>query len=558
MNHRMPPNPDLEALPTELHALYGALTQDGAAWRRESPDPQPRLDAFVRDLAARPAPGTIEIVLDGDTIPLRTPPGPRAPHPHPHRARRRGLLAVAAMAAVVALLVALFATMLPPRQIHPGPTPSSSPSPAQSPSPHGTATPAITAGPSGVWQALTALTYSSPTLPGGGPAIAPSNPLVVYEPVPPIRGQQASLRRTEDGGKSWVELSLPSTSSTKLNWFGVLVSPLDARSIILVAEADNPSACPPATGFPRGFARPGSGIGPCVFNYASTDAGSHWQPLNVGVNMGIGLPVDTANSGLIAQGTRLYATGTQTCAGEKSMLCTRILTSTDSGASWAPIDRQITTDASQYICDWAATPRGETVFAAAGAEGVEGCSYYPRSLTLWRSDDHGVTWARVGTLPAPNIRGLAATGGGTTPITLYANLPATVGTSVDNLGYTVPVLSDLPGDLRASTDGGKTWQQAPTAGIGGGLLPGAQPVGVLSNASLLMPFTAAGSADGGNPAYYAWAAGAGRWTLVASPDNLAAPRSVLVTPIGGHDVLWVVVPKGDTSSGEYDVYEYTI
>ncbi|HKS70885.1 MAG TPA: hypothetical protein VJQ45_10715, partial [Ktedonobacterales bacterium] len=123
MNHRMPPNPDLDALPVELHALYGALTEDGAAWRGESPDPQPRLDAFVRELAARPAPGTIEIELDGDTLPLTTQPGPRAPQPH--RARRRGLLAVAAMAAVVALLVALFATMLPPHQIHPGPTPSS-------------------------------------------------------------------------------------------------------------------------------------------------------------------------------------------------------------------------------------------------------------------------------------------------------------------------------------------------------------------------------------------------------------------------------------------------
>lgn len=554
MNHRAPPNPDLEALPVELHALYGALTEDGAAWRGESPDPKPRLEALVRELAARPAPGTIEIELDGDTVPLRAPPGPHAPHPH--RARR-GLLAVAAMAAVVALLVILFATMLPSRQIHPGPTPSSSPSP--SPTPHGTATLAITAGPSGTWQALGALTYSSPILPGGGPAIAPSNPLVVYEPAPPSAGRQASLRRTEDGGKSWVELSLPGTDSTTLNWLGVLVSPLDARRIILVGEANNPAACPPATTFPRGFTRPGSGIGPCVFNYASTDAGSHWQPLNVGVNMGIGLPVDAANPGLVAQGTRLYATGTESCAGEKSMLCTRILTSTDGGVSWVPIDRQIITGASQFVCDWTATPQGETVFAVAGAEGVEGCSYYPNSLTVWRSDDHGVTWARVGTLPAPNIRGLVATGGGdAAPITLYANMPATVGTSVDNLGYTVPVLSDVLGDLRASTDGGKTWQQAPAAGIGGGLLPGAQPAGVLSNGALLMPFTAAGSADGGNPAYYAWAAGAGRWTLIASSDGLAAPQSVLVMPIGGHDVLWVVVPKGDTGSGEYDVYAYTV
>ena len=568
MNSHTPPNPDLQELPAELHALYGALAEDGAAWRDETPALGPRLDAFARGLAASPTPGTVVTEPEDDaTIPLpgvqRTPPRDRSlasretetagEARHPHHDRRRGLLAVAAMAAVVALLAVLFHNLLPLRQINHGPTPSPSPSA----SPHGTATPALTPGPSGQWQSLDALTYGNAIIAGGGPAIAPSNPLVVYEPELPGPNRQASLHRTEDGGKSWVDLSVPFPAGAALGWFGAVVSPLDARTVYVMAEVNNPSSCPPATSYPRGSSGATSGSGPCVFNFMSTDAGSQWQPLNIGVGVGIGPSADAAKPSIVAQGTRLYATGADTyCFGEKSMICTRILTSTD-GVSWSVIDRFLTVDQNQFICDWAATPHGTTVFAVTGAENGEGCSYYPHSLSLWRTDNAGASWTRVGMLPTPNIRGLVATGGSGAPITLYANLPATVGTTTDNLDYPIPVLSDAPGDLQASTDGGKTWHSAPTAGIGGGLLPGAQPMGALSDGAVLMPFTRAGSANGGNPTFYAWAAGTGSWQLVASPDNIGAPQSLLVIPAGRRDTLWVVVPKGDATSGEYDVYEYT-
>ena len=560
-NHHTPPNPELEGLPAELHALYGALAVDGAAWRRETTDLGPRLDTFARELAARPAPNTVEIDLDGDSGTLPTVPSVRRAPLHdldrggrrPPRARpdrRRGLLAVAAMAAVVVLLIALFHNMLPSRQATHGPTP------LPSPSAHGTATAAITPGPHGQWRALSALNYASAVLPGGGPAIAPSNPQVVYEPVAPSAGHPAGMRRTEDGGKTWVTLALPYHGGNAIGWFGAVVSPLDARTVYLVIEVHNPASCPPPASYPRGASGATSGIGPCAFNYVSADAGSNWLPLNVSVNVGIGVAVDSAKPAVFAQGARLYANGADTgCTGEKSMICTRILTSTD-GVSWSAIDHYLTVDQSQFVCDWAATPQGSTVFAVTGANGVLGCSYHPHSLTLWRSDDVGTTWTRVGTLPTPNVTGLVATGGGIAPVTLYADLPATVGTSVDNLGYTNPVLSDAPGDLRASTDGGKSWQRAPTAGIGGGLLPGAQPLGVLSDGALLMPFTRAGSGDGSNPAFYAWMAGAGSWQRVAPQGGLAAPQSVLVIPIGGRDTLWVVTAEGDANAGTYRVYAY--
>jgi hypothetical protein len=553
MNSHTPPNHDLMELPTELHALYAALAEDGAQWRNEAAVPRPRLDAYVRELAAQPPLTTLEIELEDESGALATTRDSRRPVPphHSRRDRRRGLLAVAAMVAVVVLLAAVIHTMLPPRLGSRGPTPS----PSHTPSPTGTASVAVPVAPSGQWQSLNALTYSTKMLPGGGPAIAPSNPLVVYEPMLPASGQPASLRRTEDGGKSWVELPVPVSTGSNLDWFGAVVNPFDARTVYLVAEQRNPTSCPPSSAYPRGAT---SGIGPCVFNYVSTDAGSHWQRLAIGVTTAIGLGADTAKPGLLVQGTRLYATGADFgCSGEKNLICERILTSTD-GMSWVAIDHYLAVNQSQFICDWAATPQGSTVFAITGANGPLGCTYYPNQLTLWRSDDVGVNWTRVGALPTPNIRGFVAAGGGDAPITLYANLPATVGTSIDSYGYRNPVLSDAPSDLRASTDGGKTWQRAPSAGIGGGLKPDAQPVGVISDGALLMPFTAAGSNGGSNPTYYAWMAGAGRWQLAARPNGAAVPQSVLVIPVSGRDTFWVVtVSAGGASMGEYRVYEYT-
>ncbi|MFI5272894.1 MAG: hypothetical protein ACHQ4H_07680 [Ktedonobacterales bacterium] len=541
------PDPDFAMLPPPLQALYQTLERDGASWRTATPVAMPRLDQLVHELAARPEPGTLDVGLvdGGDTRPSALPTAPRRPiatGARRHADRRRGLVAVAGMAAVVALLALLFRNMLLVRQAAPHqPTPP----------PLSTATALSTAGPHGQWQALPALAYHSPASASGGPAIAPSNPLVVYEPSPAV-GHPATLRRTEDGGKQWTTLALPVNPNDKIVAFEAYASPLDPRTVFLMLDDESyPNGCLAVAAFTLAPAHATSGAGPCFLNYLSTDAGANWHPLLLGGAMAIRGDGNVAAPVVVAQDTRLYASATAVCAQELNTLCARIVTSTDGGLSWFPDDHQLAVNDSQMICDWAAAPSGTTLFAATAATG---CSRAPAALSLYRSDDAGLSWARVGRLPTANARGMVVSGGGDAPITLYINLPKTQSYTYDALGYRHPVVSDTAGDLKASSDGGKTWHSAPSAGIPQGLSPGAGPVGRLRDGSLLMPFSVYGNTRSDAAAYFAWSAGSARWRQVApAPQGSPGVQSVLVTTFGGGDTLWLVWSRAGDPGSEYDV-----
>src|SRR5262249_14052223 len=111
----------------------------------------------------------------------------------------------------------------------------------------------------------------------------------------------------------------------------------------------------------------------------------------------------------------------------------------------------------------------------------------------WRSDDAGIHWTRVGTLPTTNEHGIFTARRGTTKQPpLCAILPNATGYQDDRTGYPQPLISEAPSALKVHEDGGKTRQSGPSADTPPGLVMYYPACGVPSDGSMVIPRLAKG------------------------------------------------------------------
>ncbi len=352
------------------------------------------------------------------------------------------------------------------------------------------------------WTHVTALDDQAPYV-LTTPAIAPSNPNVVYEayrsPVDPI---VTDYRRSDDGGKTWHDLTFPVPGNTDHTYFTTFVSPLDPNTVFLQIFESDAAYCPADVQIKNTE----SGGIYCFIQYMSTDGGVNWQLQH--------LPFNATFIDLVRQqGTRLYQA--LQC---NDFSCTRVITSTDGGKTWNLADNAINSSG-QTVCEFDVTPTGSTVVAlAATACG----STLQQPIHLWLSNDAGATWHDNGTTPTPNPMGMAVTANGNQAEPLiYSDLAATTSIGTDKEGGKLPMFSALPSDVKVTADGGQTWQNAPAAGI-----PATQNVlrllGALHDGSILIecvpaPNNLQTNYDFQGSTYYTWKRGETNWQQLGNP-----------------------------------------
>ncbi len=483
-------------------------------------------------------PGTDQSATD---VVVSAPPRVRVDEPTAKRGqsgtRLRGFAAAVAMVATVAALIAVFINLAPGHK--PGTSVSGS-------APNNER---------GRWVDLTALDYNALEGANSLPVIAPTNPLVVYEAhaggSKPFDAHIAvsTMRRTDDGGKTWQNLPLP-VAADHVEALGVAVSPLNARTVFLDVFDFHGADCPADH---MQTSEGGPGTADCWLQYISVDAGQHW--VATVLPMAGTLTADASADGvpaiykgsLHALGNKLYAGFG--CAGPAGS-CTRLVTSSDGGLTWTFADAAIVS-AGGGTCDYATSPDGTTLFAVTSAKSCWLNEQGP--LTLWHSSDAGAHWTQAGTLPTPNDRGMLITQSKADgKQLLYAVLPRTTNMQTvkgSNLYPKVPVWSSDIADLKVSADGGTTWESAPNAGIPADLKPVNQygtmnMLGTLSDGSVVMEFIAKSASDdfaGGT--LFAWKRGDSAWRQLAPQYNNEFGSMIAVPGKGAgqQDTLYLVV-----------------
>lgn len=379
------------------------------------------------------------------------------------------------------------------------------------------------AGPHGKWVSVSALA-------GGVPAIAPSDPLVVYQ----VQGngpnddrKHVVLRRSDDGGATWHALSMPPLQAQEYPGdempiqYKLTPSPLDPHTVFLTVGVPYPMNCPtwPAGAMAYVGGRLASGYVQCTIVYRSADGGDRWTQLHLPVGGQLSFAIQMSNEPTFyAQGTRLYSYDlADTYRGIQS---DRLVRSDDGGATWQPIDAALHAQ-NQSALEYAPTPAGSTVFAVATPDGM-GPPY-----TVWRSDDAGASWHRVGPVP----------------FNVVSNMAVVPRHSGDPLLY-LATATQSPGSLSVQTafvvseDDGATWRQAPSAG-----LPASDVdpsiLGVLSDGSILARSPSPSPSGPTTFTLYAWKDGVTAWRPVTAP--ITADGILTVTSAGaGHDAIWAV------------------
>ncbi len=493
-------------------------------------------------------PGTDQSATDAG---VSAPPRVRMDEPSAKRGqlgtRFRGIAAAVAMVATVAALIAVFINLAPGR---------------------GSGTSSGTGGTDnerGRWVDLTALDYNTTFSANDVPAIAPTNPLVVYET---LAGnyqahEAATMRRTDDGGKTWHTLPLP-VAADHVGHLGVAVSSLNPRTVFLTVFDDNAGDCP--ANRTQQNTEAGGGNVYCWLQYTSVDGGQHWTVTNLPLANGTHAGVLTSGGSTGNSSATLQSLSGRLYAGFRCVnwSCTRLVTSADGGLTWQFADVPII-PLGGNTCDYAALGDGATLFALT----AKNCGDWRNAatqLTFWQSDDAGAHWAHAGTLPTPNERGMVLTKDTASgKQLLYAALPRTTGTSTDKMGGSYFTFSADTSDLKVSADGGKTWESAPSAGIPAGMKPlnygqgMAGMLGTLHDGSVVVEFISGAAQDnfaGGT--LFAWKRGDTAWRQIAPPLTQEI-GSMLVIPAKGasqQDTLYLVMINRGGMSDTSDTFRF--
>ena len=155
-----------------------------------------------------------------------------------------------------------------------------------------------------------------------------------------------------------------------------------------------------------------SGQVPCGTTYRTTDEGQNWKAISFPINGTISTPLSDsapyAGTPIQAQGTRLYAL--LSCGPSCVSPGSRLATSADGGVTWHAADGG---GLGQGVCDFAAQPDNQTVFAAVSNGSCDVLNSPQPSL--YRSNNAGTSWVDVGVLPKARSAGAergAGDGGG--------------------------------------------------------------------------------------------------------------------------------------------------
>lgn len=581
----------VNALPIDAQRLYTLLERDGADWQTSV---APAVERVTQQLGARIAhlhagrmPADALGVFAPPTVPpgVYAPPASESPASAPPASEspasapslsapslsaprviepritlpasvRSGRMRRWATTGVTVAIVLAFLAVLGLNAAHrPGGASS------QQTSTGASSVPATSAPASARWVDLHSLDYATEFSANDPPAIAPSNPRIVYETMAQGLQQRlpATMRVTTNGGATWRTLATP-VPAAHIGYAGIAVSPVDPQTVFLSLIDTTASECPAN--------RLESGEGSwqfCRMEYTSTDGGASWSATGLPLAGGSkpGLLTASINSGMAgpiqsntarAQGQRLFAGFLCT-----DFSCQRLVTSVDGGRDWSFADQALLAHGAANVCDYTLSATGATVFAVTTTATCDFRSQAP--LTLWRSGDAGATWTKVTRLATPNERGMALAQNPTTGATLlYMGMPRTASLAKDKMGGTYAVFSQSPSDVRVSSDGGVTWRTAPTKGIPAGYVAFLQLglLGTLKDGSVVIDVIPPSTAQPGDESnfdgsdLYAWTPGDAGWRKIGS-----VPReidSLLVTPSQsgpGETVYTVLVNRSGAGPDTY-------
>lgn len=392
----------------------------------------------------------------------------------------------------------------------------------------------------GTWKLVPSLSFSGDFSAENFPVVAPSNPNVVYE-VLAHKLSNMIIRRTDDAGKTWHVLPFPIPGNHILGT-SLFVNPLNAQQIHISIYDTVGTDCP--AGYGQNGQNEGSWTTWCQLQYVSKDGGQTWAFETLPLHGTFTPSIGNNKQPIRAQGSQLYAA---LACGDFS--CTRFVASTDGGHTWSLVDAPIAA-AKQTLCDDAVPTNGTTIYALSS---VTCLPQDQGALTLWASTDGGAHWTHNGPLPTPNEYGMAAYGN-----LVYAELPVTTQNHKDKTGSgNYVVTSYNPQDLQVTTDGGATWQHAPTAGAPANLQL-LQVLGVLQDGSVVGEFAINGDTnyDFNGATLATWKAGQAAWKPLGNATSgnigmlVVAPSTT--QPLGD---LWLVQPNRFNNEGTFLHYQ---